>query len=123
MKCQKCGTETSESSKFCPSCGIKIELKNETKKISWYQNIKWWGLLIISLISWGIYYPDNGYFWYALFLIGLIFSIIQFLKEDHYKLNSKGKVKRFLFKTLVVIAYLIITSFCMAIIMTLKKGG
>lgn len=106
MQCKKCREQLSEKINFCQNCGSKVELTKENKNVPWYQKIKWWGLLIISLISYIIYYPDGGYLWYFLFLIGFIFSLIQFIKEDYFKLNYRSNSSRQFLKILVSVGYI-----------------
>jgi len=120
MQCQKCGEQLSEESKFCLKCGTEVKSGKENKNVPWHQKIKWWGLLIISLIGWIIYSPDGGYLWYFLFLIGFIFSLIQFIKEDYFKLNSKSGSSRKFLKILVAIGYIFIFFLLVALISFVK---
>lgn len=116
MQCKKCGEEISKESKFCQKCGTKVEQNKENKNVPWHQNIKWWGLLIVSIIGWLIYYSDGGYFWYFIFLIAFIFSIIQFMKEDYFELNAKNNSFRRIFKTIVAIGYIVISFLLVSLI-------
>ena len=120
MQCKKCGEQLSEESKFCPKCGAKVEQAKENKNVPWHQNLKWWGFLIVSLIGWIVYYPDGGYLWYFLFLIGFVFSLVQFIKEDSFKLNGKSGSSRKLLKTLVAIGYIFIFFLLVALISFVK---
>lgn len=116
MQCKKCEEQLSEESKFCQKCGTKVEQEKENKNVPWHQNIKWWGLLIISLVGWAIYYPDGGFLWYGIFLIGFTFSIVQFIKKDYFKLNSKISSSRKFLKILVTIGYIFIFFLLIALI-------
>lgn len=116
MQCKKCNAQLSEESKFCQKCGTQVDQVKENKNVPWHQNIKWWGLLIVSLICWIIYYPDGGYLWYFLFLIGFIFSLVQFIKEDYFKLNAKKSGSRKVLKTIVGIGYIFVFFLIVALI-------
>ena len=120
MQCQKCKEQLFMNNKFCQKCGAKVEQNKENKDVPWHQKIKWWGFVVISLIGWDIYSPDGGYLWYFLFLISFIFSLIQFIKEDCFKLNSKSGFSRKFLKILVAFGYIFIFFLLVALISFIK---
>lgn len=58
---------------------------NTQKKIPWYQNLKWYHLLVISIILSMIYYYRGGYVFYFGAFIGYIFTIVQAIKSSKNK--------------------------------------
>lgn len=65
------------------------------KQVSWYQNIKWWVLLIISFVG-AIFYgggKGGGVIWYFVYLMGFIFAVKAALKENYFKAHPKDKWK------------------------------
>lgn len=88
MYCSKCGNKKEDDQIFCSNCGDKkpentIQEKKPaiSKDIPWHQNFKWWQILIVSIISLIIYFITNGYIWNYIFLIGIIFTITQFIRS------------------------------------------
>lgn len=57
MFCHNCGKKLEEETKFCSNCGDHIKIENESMKSnkasknSWYENFKWWHILVVSLLS------------------------------------------------------------------------
>ena len=93
MNCKECHNEISDNAKFCSNCGKenaidKIVIEDGLKKdntVPWYRNLKWQHLLLVSLVCLIIYFATGGYIWDFIFLIALIFAIIDFIKSRKKK--------------------------------------
>lgn len=89
MLCNTCKTEMHKGSKYCHNCGKEIInkqniIKNEAR-IPWHRNLTWQHLLLISLIGLFLYIGTGGYIWDFIFVIGLIFTIITYIKSRKNK--------------------------------------
>jgi len=93
MFCSKCGKEMNNNGSFCSNCEnskidtLKTSKNTSNKNIPWHQNFKWWQILLISIISLIIYSITKIYLFDYIFIIGIIFALVQFIKQ----LKSKKK--------------------------------
>jgi hypothetical protein len=56
-----------------------------SKKIPWWQNLKWYHLLLISIGLSVVYYYNGGYIFYFGAFIGYIITIIQAIRSRKKK--------------------------------------
>ena len=56
-----------------------------TKKIPWWQNLKWYHILPVSIGLSVVYYYNGGYIFYFGAFIGYIFTIIQVIRSRKKK--------------------------------------
>lgn len=94
MFCIKCGHKALDSENFCRKCGNNLKQnteKSDTKNtnIPWHRNFKGWHIIIISFVSLFLFYVTDATIFDWIFLIGLIFGIVQTIKDYNQKKTNK----------------------------------
>ena len=83
IKCEKCGNEIPDNSKFCPECGNELQedqIEDNTNKVTPFGIVG----LILGLI--GMYFGNYGYMqFFTLVVPALCFSIAGMADKRHRK--------------------------------------